>query len=95
MAELYEAFFTPVHEAMIESKGDREALRAEKVVAAFLKAIPEADYFLIHRDVMVKMNDAMLAAQAYIQLQKEELLRLAIDGAEVSECLLGSTETVQ
>lgn len=68
-------FFAPVHEAMVESKGDREALRAEKVVSAFLKAVHEADYFLIHRDVMVKMNGAMLAAQAYIRLQKEELLR--------------------
>lgn len=95
MSDLYDAFFAPVHEAMVDSKGDRETLRAEKVVSAFLKAIPEADYFLIHRDVIVKMNEAMLAAQAYIQIQKEELLRLAIDGAEVSECLLGSMETVQ
>ncbi|ABS68854.1 hypothetical protein Xaut_3626 [Xanthobacter versatilis] len=95
MTELYDAFFAPVHDAMVESKGDRETLRAEKVVSAFLKAIPEADYFLIHRDVMVKMNGAMLAAQAYIRLQKEELLRLAIDGAEVNVGLLGEMEPLQ
>jgi hypothetical protein len=37
----------------------------------------------------------MLQAQALIQFQSEELLRLAIDGADVDPDLLGEVETLQ
>jgi len=47
------------------------------------------------RHRLVSLNTAMLQAQALIQMQSEELLRLAIDGADVDPDLIGVAETVQ
>jgi hypothetical protein len=83
--------------AVVQSEGMGVADRAKFVTKALADAINGAEYFLLHRLTVEALNEAMLQAQALIQIQHEELLRLALDGAEVDPDILDGfeSETVQ
>lgn len=95
IADVSEALIRPVAMAVVQSEGMDVADRAKFVTKALADAINGADYFLLHRLTVEALNTAMLQAQALIQFQSEELLRLAIDGADVDPDLIGVAETVQ
>lgn len=95
IADVSEVLIRPVAMAVVQSEGLDVADRARFVTKALADAINGADYFLLHRLTVEALNTAMLQAQALIQFQSEELLRLAIDGADVDPDLLGGVETLQ
>jgi hypothetical protein len=90
-----EALRRPIVQAMIQSRGMEEGARARFVMDRFSAEIMEGGWLLMHRDVIEKLNAAMLGAQAVIQMQEAELRRLAEGGAEVGEGFCGEVETVQ
>lgn len=90
-----EALRRPIVQAMIQSRGMDEDARARFVMDRFSAEIIEGGWLLMHRDVIEKLNAAMLQAHAIIAMQDSELQRLADDGADVAEDLLGTWETVQ
>jgi len=90
-----EALRRPIVQAMIQSRGMEEDARARFVMDRFASEVMEGGWLLMHRDVIEKLNAAMLGAQALIQMQGADLRRLAAGGAEVDEGFLGEAETVQ
>jgi hypothetical protein len=72
-----------------------EDARARFVMDRFADTIIEGGWLLMHRDVIERLNAAMLGAQAVIQMQEAELRRLAAGGADVDEDILCEPETVQ
>jgi hypothetical protein len=62
-----------------------EDARARFVMDRFSAEIIEGGWLLMHRDVIEKLNAAMLGAQAVIQMQETELRRLAASGGDVGE----------
>ena len=90
-----EALRRPIVQAMIQSRGMDEDARARFVMDRFSAEIMAGGWLLMHRDVIERLNAAMLEAQAVIQLQEAELRRLAENGAEVAPGFLGELETVQ
>jgi len=95
ISDVSEVLIRPVAMAVVQSEGMDVADRAKFVTKALADAINGAEYFLLHRLTVEALNEAMLQAQALIQFQSEELLRLAIDGADVDPDLLGEVETLQ
>lgn len=71
-----EALRRPIVQAMIQSRGMDEDDRARFVMDRFSAEIIEGGWLLMHRDVIEKLNAAMLGAQAVIQMQEAELRRL-------------------
>ncbi len=69
--------------------------RAKLVAGALTQALAGSDYFLMRRESVERLNEAALIAQAIIEMQSEELLRLAVDGADVDPDLIGKMVTVQ
>jgi len=93
--DLSEALIKPIVLAMVQSAGMDEDKRAKFIALTLSDAINAADLYLMQGATLVSLNTAMLQAQALIQMQSEELLRLAIDGADVDPDLIGVAETVQ
>lgn len=71
-----EALRRPIVQAMIQSRGMEEDARARFVMDRFSAEIIESGWLLMHRDVIERLNAAMLGAQAVIQMQEAELRRL-------------------
>ena len=90
-----EILLRPIVTAMVRSRGMEEDARARFVMQAFADSLTGSNWFLLHQDTMVLMNNAMLEAQCIMRMQQEELLRLACDGADVDPDLLGEVETMQ
>lgn len=95
IADVSESIIQPVITAMIQSQGMEEDRRAAYVADALASAINGSEYFMIHRECLERLNEAMIAMHALLRWQQEELLRLAIDGADVDETMLGGMETLQ
>lgn len=93
--DLSESIVRPVVEAMVRSRGMDEDERAKLVAGALTQAMAGSDYFLMRRESVERLNEAALIAQAIIEMQGEELLRLAADGADVDPDLIGEMVTVQ
>jgi len=93
--DLSEALIRPVVLAMVQSAGMDEDKRAKLIASTLAQAIDTADLYLMQGATLASLNTAMLQAHAIIQAQSEELLRLAVDGADVDESLIGTMETVQ
>lgn len=71
-----EALRRPIVQAMIQSRGMDEDARARFVMDRFSAEIMEVGWLLMHRDVIEKLNAAMLGAHAVIQMQEAELREL-------------------
>jgi len=84
-----EALRRPIVQAMIQSRGMEEDARARFVMDRFSAEIMAGGWLLMHRDVIEKLNAAMLGAHAVIQMQEAELRRLA-EGRAAKQ-----TETLQ
>lgn len=94
-ADVLESIARPIVNEMVRSRGMDEDSRTKLVVAALVQALNSSDYFLMRRESVERLNEAALIAQAIIRMQGEELLRLAVDGADVDESLIGEVVTVQ
>jgi hypothetical protein len=93
--DLSEALIKPVVLAMVQSAGMDEDKRAKLIASTLAQAIDTADLYLMQGATLASLNEAMLQAHAIIQAQSEELLRFAIDGADVDADLIRTMETVQ
>lgn len=71
-----EALRRPIVQAMIQSRGMEEDARARFVMDRFASEVMEGGWLLMHRDVIERLNAAMLGQQAVIQMQEAELCRL-------------------
>lgn len=95
IADVCESIIQPVITAMIQSQGMEEDARARFVMHRFSEEVMEGGWILMHRDVIERLNAAMLGQQAVIRMQEAELRRLAASGADVAEGFCGEVETVQ
>lgn len=95
ISDVSESIIQPVITAMIQSQGMEEDRRAAYVADALASAINGSEYFMIHRECLERLNDAMIAMHALLRWQQEELLRLAVDGADVDDDLLQAPDTLQ
>lgn len=95
VVDISETIARPIVEAMTRTAGLDDDARMKAIIAALSNALDEADFFILHKDTIARLNEAALLAQAIIRMQGEELLRLAVDGAEVNPDFLGECETVQ
>lgn len=93
--DLSEALIRPVVLAMVQSVGMDEDGRVKLIASTLTQAIRAADLYLLQGATLASLNEAMMQAHAVIQMQSEELLRLACDGADVDYDLIGTMETVQ
>lgn len=85
----------PVVQALVRADALPIDDRIKAVVDALTDALSQADLYLLHGKTIQALNESTLMAQAIIDMQGEELLRLAIDGADVDPDLIGEVVTVQ
>lgn len=85
----------PIVQALVRAEGLSMDGRIKAVVDALTAALAEADIYLLHGKTIQALNESTLMAQTIIDMQGEELLRLAIDGADVDPDLIGEAVTVQ
>lgn len=95
ISDVSESIIQPVITAMIQSQGMEEGRRAAYVADALAGAINGSEYFMIHRECLERLNEAVVAMHALLRWQQEELLRLAVDGADVDADLIQAPNTLQ